>query len=257
MNRTLMYNQYYLHKSYYEDLYTKDNPCPNPLIPFDKAKARQLLRQAGWLANPKTGILEKNGKKFSFKFLTGEQSSDKFRAIYAEDLKDVGIEMEIDRKDWAAWARDMDEFNYQMTWAAWGASVFKDPEGMWASKEADRKGGSNITGFKNTKVDELIEKQKLIFDIQKRNAIVRQIDQIIYKAQPYVLLWNISYVRLLYWNKFGTPDTVLSKYGDEASAYFYWWLDEDSQADLSDAMQSRAPMPPQDPSVMFDDRFRQ
>jgi microcin C transport system substrate-binding protein len=257
MNRTLMYNQYFLHKSYYEDLYTKDNPCPNPLIPFDKAKARQLLRQAGWVANPKTGILEKNGKKFSFKFLTREQSSDKFRAIYAEDLKDVGIEMEIDRKDWAAWARDMDEFNYQMTWAAWGASVFKDPEGMWASKEADRKGGSNITGFKNTKADELIEKQKSIFDIQKRNDIVRQIDQIIYEAQPYVLLWNISYVRLLYWNKFGTPDTVLSKYGDEASAYFYWWLDEDSQADLSDAMRSNAHLPPRDPSVMFDDRFNQ
>ena len=89
---------------------------------------------------------------------------------------------------------------------------------MWSSKEADRKGGNNITGFKNKKVDELIEKQKAIFDVDERNDIYRQMDQIIYQAYPYVLLWNIDYTRLLYWNKFGMPETVLSKYGDESSA---------------------------------------
>ena len=29
---------------------------------FDVEKARQLLKQAGWKANPKTGLLEKDGK---------------------------------------------------------------------------------------------------------------------------------------------------------------------------------------------------
>ena len=46
--------------------------------------------------------------------------------------------MEIVRKDWAAWVKDMDEFNFDMTWAAWGASLYKDPESLWHSKEADR-----------------------------------------------------------------------------------------------------------------------
>ena len=126
---------------------------------------------------------------------------------------------------------------------------------MWSSKEAIRKGWNNITGFKNSKVDELIEKQKSIFDIKKRNEIYREIDQIIYNAFPYVLLWNINYTRLLYWNKFGTPDTVLSKYSDESSAYGYWWLDEDSVADLHDAMKTKAPLPPKEPSIYFDDIF--
>ncbi len=255
MNKTLMYGQYFLHKSYFEDLYSKKNPCPNPLVGMDKEKARDLLRQAGWVVNRKTGFFEKNGKKFSFKFLTRSASSEKFLAIYAEDLKDVGIELVIDKKDWAAWARDMDEFNFQMTWAAWSSGIFKDPEGMWSSKEADRKSGSNITGFKNSKVDELIEKQKLIFDIKKRNEIYRKIDQIVYNTWPYVLLWNIDYTRLLYWNKFGTPDTVLSKYGDERSAYWYWWLDEDSEADIDDAMKNKAFLPQKESSVYFDEIF--
>jgi microcin C transport system substrate-binding protein len=255
MNSTLMYSQYFLHRSYFEDLYDKNHPCPNQLVGFDKAIARDLLKQAGWTVNPTTGILEKNNVKFSFKFLTRQASTDKFLAIYAEDLKDVGIELIIDRKDWAAWAKDMDEFNYEMTWAAWGSGIFKNPESMWSSKEAERKSGNNITGFKNDNVDTLIEKQKSIFAIQERNNIYREIDQMIYDAHPYVLLWNINYTRLLYWNKFGTPDTVLSKYGNETSAYWYWWIDTDSEADLTDAINEGLPLPPKEPSVFFDEMF--
>ncbi|MBW2411579.1 MAG: ABC transporter substrate-binding protein [Deltaproteobacteria bacterium] len=255
MNSTIMYSQYELSTSYYEDLFGKENPNPNKIIELDKAEARKLLGEAGWIANPKTGFLEKDGKPFEFKFLTREASTDKFLAIFAEDLKDVGIKLIIDNKDWAAWARDMDEFNFQMTWAAWGFSVYKDPENMWSSKEADRKGGINITGFKNKTVDELIEKQKSIFDVAERNKINRKIDELIVKEMPYVLLWDINYHRLLYWNKFGTPETVLPKYGDESSAVAYWWIDEDSKADLQDAMQSGSPLPPRPATIKFDEIF--
>lgn len=256
MNHTIMYDQYFLHRSYYEDLYSKEIPCSNPVYDFDKKKARKLLTEAGWKANPKTGFLEKNGKKFSFKFLTRDPSTDKFLAIYAEDLKDVGIELVTDKKDWAAWMKDMDGFNYQMTWAAWGAGLFKDPEGMWASKEADRKGSNNITGFKNKQVDTLIEQQKSIFDINKRNDIARSVDKILCENVPYVLLWNINYTRLLYWNKFGTPPTVLSKYGREDSAYYYWWIDPDAEEDLNDSAKAITALPSKEPSVKFDTSFK-
>jgi microcin C transport system substrate-binding protein len=168
----------------------------------------------------------------------------------------VGIELKINKKDWAAWARDMDEFNFQMTWAAWTSSIFKDPQGMWSSKEAERKGGSNITGFKSRRVDELIEKQKSIFDINVRNKINREIDLIIYSQVPYVLLWNINYHRLLYWNKFGTPEWMVPKYGDEYSPIAYWWIDEDSLADLKDAMQSGSPLPARPATINFDEIFK-
>ena len=255
MNQTLMYGQYFLQRSYFEDLYSKAHPCPNDLVPYDPQTAGRLLAEAGWHANPATGFLEKEGHRFSFRFLSRDASVNKFLAIYAEDLKKAGIEMIIDQKDWAAWAKDMDQFNYQMTWAAWGASMFHDPEGMWASKEADRISGNNITGFKNTRVDELIETQKTIFDISKRNAIYRQIDQLIFDAYPYVLLWNIDYVRLLYWNKFGTPAWVLSKYGNEQSAYTLWWMDQDAVTDLNAAMRDHSPLPRKPADIHFDERF--
>ncbi len=255
MNKTLMYSQYFLHRSYFEDLYSESNPCPNPLIEFDRKEAERLLKEAGWKADPKTGILKKNGVSFSFRFLTRSASAEKFLAIYAEDLKNSGIKLLIDKKDWAAWAKDMDEFNYQMTWASWSFGLFKDPEGMWLSGEADRKGGNNITGFKNKKADQLIKMQKSIFDVNKRNEINRKIDQTIYQEFPYVLLWNIGHTRLLYWNKFGMPKTSLSKYGDERSAYWLWWMDEDSVADLNDAMKNRTFMLEKPSSISFDEIF--
>ncbi len=256
MNQTLMYGQYFLHRSYMEDLYNADTPCTNPVFDFNKEKARKLLADAGFKVNPKTGILEKNGRALAFDFLARDSTADKFLAIFSEDLKDVGIRLRIVQKDWAAWVKDMETFNYQMTWAAWSSGVFKDPEGMWASSEADRQNGNNITGFKHPAVDALIEKQKGIFDVAARNAINRKIDRIVSDAVPYVLLWNINATRLLYWNKFGTPDTVLSKYGREESAFWYWWFDPDAEMDLRDAMAENAPLPPLPSTIRFDEQFK-
>jgi microcin C transport system substrate-binding protein len=251
MNSALMYDQYALSRSYYTDLYDTAHPCPNGPFTFNKERARRLLAEAGWKANPKTGLLEKDGKRFEFRFLERESVADKFLAIYAEDLRDVGILMQTDSKDGSAWTRDMDEFNFDMTWGAFSSGLYKDPEMLWASKEADRKMSANITGFKNATVDELIEKQKSMFDVAARHALCRQIDGILYEECPYVLLWGINYKRLVYWNKFGTPATVLDKYSGESSAYWLWWYDADAAADLKDAIKNNLPLPPRPAEVTF------
>jgi len=256
MNRTLMYGQYFMHRSYFEDLYSPGNPCPIPMADFNPSLARTLLSDAGWSANPRTGLLEKDGRPLSFSFLTHSLSTHKFLSVYNEALRDAGIEMKIEMKDAASWSKDMDNFNFDMTWAAWGSSMFKDPEGMWASAEADRPSGNNITGFRDREVDRLIEEQRTEFDLERRNAICRRLDALIAAKAPYALLWNISYTRLLYWNKFGTPPTVLSRHGNEDSIYAYWWSDPDAVADLKDAMESGSVMPAPAESIRFDEAFR-
>ncbi len=255
MNQTIMFNQYDLSKSYWTDLWDAEHPCPNELIEFDVEKARALLKDAGWAVNPKTGKLEKDGEAFVVNFLTRDPSTTKFLLIYEEALKDVGIEMEIDQKDWAAWSRDMDEFNYDMTWASWGGSPIKDPEQMWYSTAADIKASINITGFKNEKVDALIDTTREMYSVEARHEVIREIDGILYEESPYILLWNVSYVRLLYWNKFGMPDHVLGKYDGEWAAVDYWWNDEFQADDFNAAKKGgeKLPAPPRD--VFFDKVF--
>lgn len=255
MNETLMSGQYFMQRSYYDGIYDGSNLCGNVSFEFDPAEAGRLLDEAGWIIDPATGTRMKDGKRLSFTFLTRDESSDKFLALYGEDLRKSGIEMKIERKDWAAWARDMDDFQFDMTWAAWSGGLHPDPEGMWSSAEADKTGGNNITGFKDGMVDELIDTQRSIFDLAVRNGICRRIDAILADRVPYILLWNIDSVRLLYWDKFGTPPTVLSKFGDERSILAYWWYDADNEADLKDAMRNGESLPPRPDVVDFDEVF--
>ena len=71
----------------------------------------------------------------------------------------------------------------------------------------------NWCGFKDPEVDKLIDQQKTEMDLGKRNEICKQIDQRLMALSPYVLMWQSPCHRLLYWNRFGTPKYVLSKYG--------------------------------------------
>lgn len=232
MNRTLMYSEYFLHRSYYESLYDSEHQCKNRFWEYDPKAAAKLLDEAGWDIDPKTGIRTKNGRPLKFAFLSRSGTEEKFLAPFSAALKSVGVEMTIVRKDLAGWQRDTDEFNFDMTWSSWGASIFPNLEPQWSSREANRKSGNNLTGFANAEVDKLIALEKSEFDLEKRYEYVRRMDAIIASQVPYVLLWNISSTRLLYWNKFGMPEVPLGRFGIETEIPYYWWYDSDAAEEL-------------------------
>ena len=236
MNRTMMSGAYFLLKSYYTDLYDSRNPCPNEMHVYDPDKAAKLLAEAGWKRDPTDGVLRKDGRKFEFAFLSRSSTEDKFLVMFDHELRRQGISMSIVRKDFAGWMRDMDSFEFDMTWAAWGAGVVKYPELSWSGTEADRKGSNNITGFKSAEVDRLIAEEKGFENAEDRLKAYRRIDSLVAAAVPYVLLWQTDSTRILYWNKFGMPDTVLSPVEREESVLSYWWYDRDRAEELDDAV---------------------
>jgi microcin C transport system substrate-binding protein len=258
LNRTIMYDQYIMHHSYFEDLYDAQHPCTNFYYKFDKERARALLAEAGWKPNPQTGILEKDGGKlkFGFTFMARDASENKFLVIYQQDLKDCGIEMKIELKDWSAWMKEMDNFNFDMTWCSFSGAVFKDPESLWYSREGERTAGNNYPGLKDPKVDELVEKCRSEFDANKRNELLRQLDSILIDQSPYALLWTINYQRIAYWNKFGMPPHILGSVTDERGALQYWWYDPDAAADLKECRASGLSMPKQPFAVDFEEALK-
>jgi len=253
MNRTMMFNEYFLLSSTMADLWDKHHPCPNPFFGYDVAAAQELLREAGWERDARTGKLKKEGRPFRFTFLSRGSAEDKFLALFDHALRQCGIEMEITRKDFAGWMRDMDSFNYDMTWATWGAAIFRTPETTWMSSEADRNGSNNITGFRSEELDELMAREKTMATMAERMDAYREMDRIICAEIPYAFLWQIDETRLIYWNKFGMPDAVLGQYNDEDSIFTYWWYDEDRAAELSRAMENHTCLPDVPERVVFDD----
>ncbi len=250
--RTLMYNAYTLYQSYMADLYDQEHPCPNPLYTYEPEKAKALLTEAGYTLNTATGHLEKNGAPLIINILTRSPSDASYLALYKDALQRLGIQLTITQKDFASWMRDMTDYNFEMTTAAWGGTIFRNPEPMWHSIHKDTKSGNNLTGLTHPRIDRLIEAQRTEFSIEKRNEIHREIDAILYDQTPYILTWGIDAIRLLYWNKFGTPDTILSKFGDEDSIVAYWWADPSSAEELKQAMKNGTPLPPLPEEVDFD-----
>ena len=252
MNRTMMNGAYFLQRSYYEDLYDGDCPCPNPLVPYDPAAAVRLLAEAGWRKSPEDGRLRKDGRAFDFVFLSRAASEDKFLALFDRALRDCGIGMSIVRKDFAGWAHDVDSFNFDMTWASWGAGVVKYPEIAWLGAEADREGSNNVTGFRSDEVDRLIAEEKGLASAEDRIAAYRRMDALIAAETPYALLWNTDSVRLAHWNRFGMPPTVLSRCGREEDVLAYWWYDDDRVAELESARAAGGFLPAVPEEVSFD-----
>lgn len=240
MNRTMMNGEYFLLDSYYSDLYDEKHPCTNRRWTYDVEGAKVLLKEAGY----------ENG--FSFTFLSRAASEDKFLALFNHALAECGIKMTIIRKDFAGWMRDMDSFNFDMTWASWGASIFRNPETLWSSGEGKRNGGNNVTGLDLPELDRLIAEEKLMPTIAERDEAYRKMDRLISEAVPYVLLWQTGEQRLLYWNKFGMPETILSRYGNEDGIMPYWWFDEDKSRELKGAIETNGFLPSVPLRIDFD-----
>ena len=250
----LAYNEYEQTDSYYPDFYLGENKSKNPNEPveFDVEKARVLLKEAGYKPNSK-GILEKDGKELHIIVLERDKGTEKYFTTFMETAKEVGVKVTIENTDLAGWSSRMDDFNFMLTWCAWGGGILKDPEPMWHSKYANQKMQHNYPGLALPEVDALIEKQKTIFNVEERHAIVKKIDQIIYKQHPYVLLWHLPSTRLLYWNKFGTPKMPLGKYSGESFATDYWWYDPDKKASLDDGVNNKKSLPPVPKEVYWKD----
>jgi microcin C transport system substrate-binding protein len=81
-------------------------------------------------------------------------------------------------------------------------------------------------------------------NLAKRNDLLRQLDNRLTAIMPYVLLWQNDRTRLLYWNKFGTPKSVFSKFDREDSATVYWWSDPEKLAALEKARRADSALPP-------------
>ena len=84
---------------------------------------------------------------------------------------------------------DADNRNFDMLALAWiNTPGLDEMKQIWHS-EADREGGSNRVGFSNQTCDELIDKIRVTLDEDQRNAMYKEVQQIIHNEQPYIFLF--------------------------------------------------------------------
>jgi len=159
--------------------------------PYDPQKARILLSEAGWKDTNGDGWLDKNQITFRFNFLypSGSKFGERLGPIMKEDFKKVGIDMSIERMEWAAFLDRIEKKNFDATALGWSSSFETDPYQVWHSSQAKIDRGSNFISFENPEADFLMEKAKVEFNEAKRNKLYYELQDIISREQPYTFLF--------------------------------------------------------------------
>ena len=158
--------------------------------PYDPAKAKALLSEAGW--NPGAGgTLEKDGRKFSFTVLTnaGNESRAKTAAIIQQNLAALGIRMEIRTLEWAAFINEfVKKRKFDALILGWSITPDPDQFDIWSSTKTGPDELNHI-GYANPEVDRLLEEGRRTFDTEKRRKAYFRIQEILAEEQPIVFLY--------------------------------------------------------------------
>lgn len=164
----------------------------------DRAKAAQLLEEAGWKAGA-DGVRTKDGQKLQFKLLTYSFFQPTAVALQSQ-LKAVGVNIEISPVETTASNQLMLDGNFEMATYCSCGSVTGDIGGQL--KSYYRSGiVSNYGGYSNPEVDKLIDQLSAEFDANKQNELAKQVQKIVLDETAIVYMYNSASWGSAYNNK--------------------------------------------------------
>jgi peptide/nickel transport system substrate-binding protein len=168
--------------------------CTGPFLPntfaFNKKvkapttnikKAKQLLKQMGYDEN----------NPFEFQVVTNANNSIRVNAaeILQYQLSKIGVKMKIRVMEWQAFLNTIvHPRNFDAIILGWGLSLMPDAKPLWHSTSS-KKGGFNLVGYSNKKVDSLIEQGAKTIDKKKLGKIYKEIFTQISDDLPYLFLY--------------------------------------------------------------------
>lgn len=159
--------------------------------PYDPELSKKILAEAGWVDTDGDGILDRDGRKFSFTIMTnhGNEARRKTAVIIQRFFKDVGVEVDIREIEWAAFINEfIDKRKFEAVILGWSTGPEPDQYDIWHSSKTGEK-ELNFISFKNGEVDELLEKGRRVFDIEERKKHYWRFQEILAEEQPYNFLY--------------------------------------------------------------------
>ena len=191
-------------------------------VPFDIDQAKQILQSKGWSDSDNDGYLDRNGKTFEFKLKTdaGNQIKSDVAVIVQDQLKKLGVKVDIEPMEWTALINDLQNKNFDACVNGWSMSYYIDPTPIFHSSATNM---FNFNSYSNKKVDELIEKGRVEMDQEKAALLWKEFQQEVYKDQPYTFLFWIDKAVGIH-NRFknATPLALSSVYNIEN-----WYVEAD------------------------------
>jgi microcin C transport system substrate-binding protein len=191
-------------------------------------EALRLLKAAGWSVKGDKLVNDKTGQPLVFEMLLSDPQFERVVLPFAQNLKRLGITMNVRTVDSSQYTKRMDDFDYDMTIVGIGESLSPGNEqrDFWGSKSAEEPGSRNLLGVRDPVVDELVD---LVIGAPDRPALIartRALDRVLLAGHYVIPNWHLSDSRVAYWSKFQRP-SVNAPYGLAIDA---WWIDTGKEA---------------------------
>jgi len=150
--------------------------------PYDPARARQLLAEAGFVPGADGILRDRNGKRVEMTFMTtaGNATREQTQQIVKEQLKAVGLEIRIDNRPASVFLgpvilrRQWPHFAEYGTLYTPEVMPFTDFHSSQIPSAANNWEGSNRRGWRNAENDRLSEQIGQELDAAKRVELFRR-----------------------------------------------------------------------------------
>ena len=162
--------------------------------PYDPDRAKKLLGEVGFKPGA-GGVLELDGEPFRFTMSSdkGQPDRDQTGLIVQQNLKDVGIDAQIEQLDFNSYMgkwrvnREFEVVNwYYVTPAT------PDLTAYWSTG-----GSTNEWAYSNPEVDRLFKEARTVFETDQRKAVYDKIQELLHEDQPVAFLYTPKELRAI------------------------------------------------------------
>ncbi|HLF63911.1 MAG TPA: ABC transporter substrate-binding protein [Saprospiraceae bacterium] len=163
-------------------------------VPFDLAKAKALLAEAGWSDTNGNGVLDKviEGKRTELNLditVSQRPEGQAIALLLKENAAKVGIEIDIVTKDGALINQDARNRTFEILPSRPRSDVtLVDPFQNWHSN-SDAPGGNNRCGFRNAEADSLMTVIRATESATERNTSYKALQRVLAEEQPVIFLY--------------------------------------------------------------------
>lgn len=163
-------------------------------LPYDQAKAKAMLDEAGIVDSDGNGIRELDGKDvvLQMRSYEGRAALRPTLEISQAMLTEIGIGVEIAMGEWGANNDALKAGEIDMHLQAWGTAPQGDPD-YFPSTLIATDASSNV-GYSNTELDALLEKGRSLFNTADRQPVYAQVQAIINEDLPLIPLFHKTQV---------------------------------------------------------------
>src|SRR5437667_2699563 len=166
--------------------------------PYDPARARALLQEAGFTPGPDGMLRNAAGQRLSFELNTtaGNRIREQVEQIIQQNLKDIGIEITIQNFPARVYFGEItNQRKYKaLAMYAWTIAPTSDCAELYTSEsipnEKNGWAGQNYPGYKNADMDKTCKAARAEVDEAKRIQLLNESAQIFARDLPALPLYN-------------------------------------------------------------------